>query len=77
MRSCSDWYKCGAVENGVYPILDLNNSAYPVFCDFQSEKNSTWTLLMSFSLQNVGSFKDAMMVDSPRSDSFPNWKSYR
>ena len=35
-------------------IFDQNMDLFPVFCDFESEPNSTWTQVMSFNLKEIG-----------------------
>ena len=77
MRSCSDIYKSGARKNGNYFILGAGDVELKVFCDFESEANSTWTLVLSFELGNKLSVRLAYYSDQPRSSSTPNWKDYR
>ena len=75
MKSCLDWYNAGARKTGIYSVIA--DTSYPVFCDFESELNSIWTLVMSFSLRNKESFKSQFSIDSQKNDMTPNWQSYR
>ena len=76
MRSCLDWHRRG-VKNGAYEIIDRNDSHYPVFCDFESEATSVWTLITSHSLANKDLFKMRFYTSSPRNEDDPNWMDYR
>ena len=38
-------------------ILDQNENNLTVYCDLTSEPNFIWTLVESFSLENVGQFQ--------------------
>ena len=76
MRSCLDWYKRG-VKNGAYEIVDWNDKHYPVFCDFESEATSVWTLITSHSLAKKDFFKLPLYKDSSRNEDNPNWMDYR
>ena len=77
MRTCSDWYKNGATDNGIYTVLGSNGASYPVYCDFRSEANSTWTLVMSFALKNKVIFNVPMYDNLPQNENNPNWEKYR
>ena len=75
MKSCLDWYHAGAHTNGIYRVRA--DTIYPVFCDFESEANSIWTLVMSFSLSNKYSFRKLFSFNDQNNDMRPNWESYR
>ena len=76
MKSCMDWYRAGSRVSGRY-LLVRDKASYPVFCDFESESNSVWTLVMSFSRRNVDSFREKLFNDQKKNDLSPNWASYR
>jgi len=76
MRSCLDWHRRG-VKNGVYEIVDRNDTHYPVFCDFESEATSVWTLIISYSLVNKDFFQMPLYENRSRSEDNPNWMDYR
>ena len=72
-----DFYRLGARINGRYEVFDHNYVPYKVYCDFQSESNSIWTLLSSYSLKNNDANAIAFVKDYPRNEMNPNWKDYR
>ena len=72
-----EYYRAGMRENGQYEILDENGTPFQVYCDFESEVNSVWTLVTSYSLKNVNSFRLPYFRDNPRNEMLPNWKDYR
>ena len=76
MRSCLDWNGRG-VKNGEYEIIDRNDARYPVFCDFESEATSVWTLITSHSLANKDFFNIPFYMNSPRNQDIPSWIDYR
>ena len=76
MYSCTDVYKNGARHNGIYSILKGNDS-FKVYCDFESEANSTWTLITSFALKNIKQLNVSLFRDNPVRGHNPNWESYR
>jgi len=75
--SCMEYYRAGMRENGQYEILDENGTPFQVYCDFESEVDSVWTLVTSYSLKNVNSFRSPFFRDNPRNEMLPNWKDYR
>ena len=77
LRSCKDLYRNGKQENAVYDIFDQSDQLYKVFCDFESDNNSVWTLITSFSLGNKRHFMTPLFNDSPRNESNPNWLDFR
>lgn len=77
MHSCLDWQKTGVHVNGIYHIFDGHDTSFPVYCDFQSEKNSTWTLIMSFAYKNLAKFRTPMFLDSIINEDNPTWEEYR
>ena len=76
-KSCLDVYKNGIRENGKFFILGSDDVELEVFCDFQSEANSTWTLLSSFELNNISHFRVPYYISHPERTLDPNWKYYR
>ena len=77
MTSCLDWFNAGARKNGEYTILYKQMSSYRVFCDFESEKNSTWTLVMSYALKHKGEFQIGLNKNTEVNEESPNWEGYR
>ncbi|KAK3712733.1 hypothetical protein QZH41_000632 [Actinostola sp. cb2023] len=78
--TCADHYKTGIRESGLYYIRDANDRYYHVYCDFHSEPNKSWTLIMSGSFKNRGlrQFKiQAFIQNDPLKEDDPNWDSYR
>ena len=77
MRSCVDLYHEGIRKNGIYKVLNQAGALFPVICDFESENRTAWTLLTSYSLQNVTSFRTPFYINTPRNENNPNWVDYR
>ncbi|KAK3712735.1 hypothetical protein QZH41_008923 [Actinostola sp. cb2023] len=78
--SCADHYKTGIRGSGLYYIRDANDRYYHVYCDFHSESNKVWTLIMSGSFKNRGlrQFKiQPFYLNDPLKEDDPNWDSYR
>jgi len=78
--TCADQYKTGIRGSGLYYIRDANDQYYHVYCDFHSEPNKTWTLIMSASFKNraVPQFQiQPFIQNSPLKEDDPNWDSYR
>ncbi|XP_031571007.1 uncharacterized protein LOC116305269 [Actinia tenebrosa] len=78
-RSCVDYLRNGATENGIYTITDDSGDSYPVWCDLTSEPRSAWTLILSFALKYgysnqfcIRSFAESSPINVP-----PNWAAYR
>jgi len=76
-RSCLDFYNDGMRENGQYDIFDTNGIPFQVFCDFESEENSVWTLVVSYSLENKALHYSPLYNDNPRKEANINWVDYR
>ena len=76
MYSCTDLYQNGARKNQIYYIF-ISTSKFKVYCDFESEANSTWTLIVSFALKNKGHFNSQLGTSAPVNGDNPNWDSYR
>ena len=76
MHSCTDLYKSGARNNGNYSVF-ISNTLLKVYCDFESEATSKWTLVMSYALKNRVTFNTALFVSHPVNEENPNWESYR
>ncbi|KAK3712736.1 hypothetical protein QZH41_008922 [Actinostola sp. cb2023] len=78
--TCADHYKTGIRESGLYYIRDANDQYYHVYCDFHSEPNKVWTLIMSESLSNsaIPQFRGiALYRNDPLKENDPNWVYYR
>ncbi|XP_065071004.1 uncharacterized protein LOC135695686 isoform X2 [Rhopilema esculentum] len=76
--SCNDWFAFGERRNGIYTILDEHNAAFNVYCDMTSEKNSSWTLVASYSLENLEYFKTVpFYFDRPLNENNFQWGMYR
>ena len=75
--SCMEYYLAGVRKNGLYEILDQTATQLQVYCDFESEANSVWTLVTSYSFKNINSFRLPYLRDNPRNEMLPNWKDYR
>ena len=62
----------------MYNVYDSKNKAFQVYCDLDSEIDYAWTLVQSFSLENVNEFK-TFGTDFPvnEDDETINWESYR
>ena len=76
MRSCTDIYKSGARNNGIYHLIKAGAS-FEVYCDFESEANSTWTLIMSYALKNKDAVNGRLYEDNLLYADNPNWDKYR
>ncbi|KAK3748068.1 hypothetical protein QZH41_014758 [Actinostola sp. cb2023] len=78
--TCADHYKTGILESGLYYIRDANGQYYHVYCDFHSEPNKVWTLIMSglFGNRMLPQFKSQpFYLNAPLNEDDPNWDSYR
>ena len=59
-------------------MIDAKNNPFDVFCDFDGSSNMTWTLIQSYSLENINIFKNlALYKDSPQNQNNPSWLQYR
>jgi len=79
-KSCLDHLKSGATKNGYYSIIDQSGSSLTVYCDFESEPGSAWTLVISWSLENnnLPAFRSTSLTDdAPVNEKTPNWIVYR
>ena len=76
-RSCIDIFHKGIRKNGVYQVVNSDGITLKVFCDFESETDSVWTLVTSFSLRNKGQFHRAFYYDDRKNEQSPNWNNYR
>ena len=47
--SCLDYRKQGVSKCDVYKLVDSNGNSFPGYCDFQSERGTVWTPVMSWS----------------------------
>ena len=76
MRSCTDLYKSGARNSGIYYLIQTG-ALFKVHCDFESEANSTWTLVMSYALKNKAQFAAPLSLGAAVKGSDPNWEAHR
>lgn len=79
-HSCMDLFKNGERSDGYYQIVGVDGDVWIVYCDFQSELGSVWTLVMSWSFQNKNApaFKTiSLEKDAPVNELSPNWGVYR
>jgi len=71
IKSCLDYRRLGYTRDGLYKVMFVPSSYPTVYCDFNSEPNSAWTLITSFAFRNkaVPSFCSApFSVNSPYGD---------
>lgn len=79
-HSCMDLFKHGQRSDGYYQIVGADGEIWIVYCDFQSELGSIWTLVMSWSFQNKDgpAFSTiSLEKDAPVNELSPNWGVYR
>ncbi|EDO27595.1 predicted protein [Nematostella vectensis] len=79
-KQCSDHFKYGVTQNGLYYLQDTHHNWYPVYCDFTSEAGKAWTLVLSFSYANHAMpefFSIPFLDDGSLSEDSPNWEAYR
>ena len=79
-KSCLDHLKSGAEKNGYYTVTAQDGGTLTVYCDFQSEPGSAWTLVTSWSqgYKNLPPFKTASLTENaPVNEKSPNWVAYR
>ena len=79
-RNCEEVWGQGWREGGYYVILDQNDSKLTLYCDFTSEPEFIWTLVESFSLENVGQFRNLpfFQIDSISiNEDNPDWSEYK
>ena len=79
-KSCLDHFRSGSQTNGYYTVAAQDGATLTVYCDFESEPGSAWTLIMSWSLQNknLPAFKSEPLTGNvPVNEKSPNWNIYR
>ena len=79
-QSCLDHLKSGTTKNGYYSIIDQSGASLTVYCDFESEPGSAWTLVMSWSLENnyLPAFQTTTLTENALvNEKTPNWNAYR
>ena len=79
-KSCLDHLRSGSQTNGYYTVAAQDGGTLTVYCDFESEPGSAWTLIMSWSLQNknLPAFKSEPLTGNvPVNEKSPNWNIYR
>jgi len=77
--SCLDLLKSGVQTNGYYTV-EAKGETWKVYCDFTSEPDSAWTLVMSWSHANSrtpGFHSKSLTQDAPVNERIPNWDVYR
>jgi len=75
-----DLFKSGQQNNGYYQIAGAGEATWIVYCDFNSELGSVWTLVMSWSFANaqLPAFRSKSLTqDAPVNELSPNWEVYR
>jgi len=71
--------KSGVQTNGYYKV-EAKNKTWRVYCDFTSEPDSAWTLVMSWSYSNFETpafHSKSLAEDAPVNERIPNWDVYR
>jgi len=80
-RSCLDVYKASSsstLENGFYPITQINGQQVLFYCAFSLNVKRAWTLIESFSRSNTAFQRVSFIESHNGSYSDPiNWKNYR
>lgn len=79
-HSCMDLFKSGERNDGYYQIVGKDSEIWIVYCDFQSELGSVWTLVMSWSFANKDVLAFDLLgltMDAPLNELSPNWEVYR
>jgi len=79
-NSCVDLFRNGHNSDGYYPIAGADGETWIVYCDFNSEIGSVWTLVMSWSFANnhMPAFRSrSLKDDAPVNELSPNWEVYR
>jgi len=79
-NSCADLFMNGHSSDGYYQIAGADGETWIVYCDFNSELGSVWTLVMSWSFANakMPAFRRrSLREDAPVNALSPNWEVYR
>ena len=77
IRSCRG-YGNGSRVAGNYIVLDVNNTSFEVFCDFDKNSSMTWTLIQSYSIKNNDYFTQrSLYISYPQNENDPSWSRYR
>jgi len=79
VESCLDLRKSGVQTNGYYKV-EVNLATWRVYCDFTSEPDSAWTLVMSWSHGNARTpaFQSKSLAEEAAvNERNPNWDVYR
>ncbi|CAB4010820.1 Dihydrolipoyllysine-residue acetyltransferase component 3 of pyruvate dehydrogenase complex [Paramuricea clavata] len=61
---------------GQYKVFDDNMNLFDVFCDFDSNSTTAWTLVQSYQLQNYHKFMKSFNLDNPINENTPRWDFY-
>ncbi|CAB3996089.1 Sphingomyelinase phosphodiesterase D [Paramuricea clavata] len=62
--------------SGQYKVFDDNMNLFDVFCDFDSNSTTAWTLVQSYQLQNYHKFMKSFNLDNPINENTPRWDFY-
>ena len=77
IKSCRG-YNNGSRIPGIYKIFDDDMSFFDVFCDFDLNTTNAWTLVQSYNLQQIISFRRlSFIVDHSVNPISPRWDAYR
>jgi len=79
-NSCMDLFMTGKHSDGYYQIAGAGGETWIVYCDFNSELGSVWTLVMSWSFAHakMPAFRSRSLTqDAPVNELSPNWEVYR
>ena len=80
VRSCREILLGDKVKtNGFYNVFDKEDNLFQAFCDFGSETNFAWTLIMSYSFQNRFTFREKpfYLYDLQINQDSHQWDNYR
>ena len=78
IKTCLDyWTSAIKPISRDYMLEDQSGKPYHVFCDFDSEKDIAWTLVESFSMNNVALLRPfSFTKDHPLNETNLNWDGY-
>ena len=76
IKSCRG-YSNGSRVPGNYTVINSDLGPFQVFCDFDSDSPMTWTLILSYKLENREDFRTPLFTDSPINQNEPSWSRYR
>ena len=77
IKSCRGYSNTGRVP-GNYTVIDGDLRPFQVFCDFDSNSSTTWTLIQSYKLKNKEEFRGKTFAGNLRKNQHePFWSRYR